>query len=483
MAVLDTSKTPFVGREDELDKLNLLTHKKAASLVVLKGRRRIGKSRLLIEFGKQHKAYFRFVGLSPERAITAQHQREAFAKSLQSHFDIPPITSDDWEDLFNWLGKLTTKGKVIIIFDEISWMAMDDPTFLPKLKNAWDDLFSQNPQLILVLCGSVSTWIEKNILSSTGFFGRVASEISLEELSIPNCYKLLNELGFKGSTMEFFMILSLTGGVPWYLQLINPAISASENIQSLCFTSDGILVKEYQRIFHDLFGKRGDVYRHIVEAIASGPKAYKEISDAINYPSGGPLSDYLHELTISGFIRRDYAWNISTGKNIQISQYRLNDNYLRFYLRCIAPNLSSISNNSIKSKPLLSLQNWPSLMGLQFENLILHNREIIWKNLRLDPLDIVNDNLYLQRKTKTRRGCQIDYLIQTKFNILYVIECKFSQDKIGTCVIQDVQQKIDRIERLKKYYCKAVLIHVGGVTKDLIDTAYFSHIIDFNEFI
>jgi hypothetical protein len=89
-------------------------------------------------------------------------------------------------------------------------MAMDDPTFLPKLKDAWDEHFNQNPRLMLVLCGSVSTWIEKNILSSSGFFGRIASKISLKELSIPNCYKLLKELGFQGSTMEFFMILSLT---------------------------------------------------------------------------------------------------------------------------------------------------------------------------------------------------------------------------------------------------------------------------------
>jgi len=483
MAIPNIPTASFVGRYYELDKLNLLTRKRIASLVVLKGRRRIGKSRLLLEFAKHQKVYYRFVGLSPEPGITAVHQRESFAKSLQSQFDIPPIPSNDWADLFNWLGKLTTSGKVIIIFDEISWMAMDDPTFLPKLKNAWEDLFSKNPQLILILCGSVSTWIEKNILSSTGFFGRVASEITLDELSIPNCYKLLKELGFNGSAMEFFMILSLTGGVPWYLELINPALSASENIHSLCFTSDGILLKEYQKIFHDLFGKRGDIYQQIVDALASGPREYKEISKAINYPSGGPLSEYLQELTISGFIRRDYAWNINTGEQVEISQYRLNDNYLRFYVRCIAPNLHRISNNTIKGRSLSSLPNWSSIMGLQFENLILNNRAIVWKKLRIDPLEIINDNPYLQRKTKNRQGCQIDYLIQTKFNILYIIEFKFSQDKIGTSVINEVQQKIDRLEKHNKFACKPVLIHVGGVTQDLIDTGFFANIIDFNEFI
>jgi hypothetical protein len=474
---------PFVDRQYELDKLNLLTYKKTASLVVLKGRRRIGKSRLLLEFTKDHQPSYRFVGLSPALGINATHQREEFAKKLQAQFDIPPIPSDDWDDLFKWLGKLTAKQSAIIIFDEISWMAMDDPTFLPKLKNAWDEIFSQNPQLVLILCGSISTWIEQNILSSTGFFGRVASEISLEELSIPSSYQLLQALGFKGSNVEFFIILSLTGGIPWYLELINPKLSVSENIKSLCFNRDGILVKEYKKIFHDIFGKRGDIYQKIVDTLSSGPKEYAKIAKSIDYRSGGPLSNYLQELTISGFIRQDYVWNINTGKKMNISQYRLNDNYLRFYIKFIAPNLDKIINNSFKVASISSLPAWPTLMGLQFENLILHNRALLWEKLRIDPSEIINDNPYVQRQTKTRKGCQIDYLIQTKFNMLYVCECKFSENKTGSSVIQEVKNKIDRLDRQNKFVCKPVLIHVGGVTKDLMDSGYFAHIVDVNELI
>ena len=86
-------------------------------------------------------------------------------------------------------------------------------------------------------------------------------------------------------------------------------------------------------------------------------------------------------------------------------------------------------------------------MGLQFENLVLHNRELVWNKLRIEPMEIINDNPYLQRQTKNRKGCQIDYLIQSKFNILYVFEIKFSQEKIGCSVIHEVQNKIDRLER------------------------------------
>lgn len=472
---------PFIGREYELDKLNLMTQKKTASCLVIKGRRRIGKSRLLLEFAKQQGTCYRFAGLSPEPGITAQHQREWFASKLQEQFNIPSIASDDWGDLFDWLGKLTGGGQVLIVFDEISWMAMDDETFLPKLKHAWDEYFNLNSRLILVLCGSVSTWIEKNILSSTGFFGRIAAEMTLEELSLPSCYSLLAALGFQGSAMEFFMILSLTGGVPWYLELMNPKLSASENIKQLCFVNDGILTKEYQKIFHDLFGKRGDIYRQIVNSISGGAKQYKEISEAIHYSSGGPLSEYLDELILSGFIRRDYSWQINSGNKKNISQYRLNDNYLRFYLKCIAPNITKIESNRFKNISLAALPQWSTLLGLQFENLVLHNRELIWKSLRIDPLEIINDNPYLQRKTKQHEGCQIDYLIQTKFNILYICECKFSQGKIGSDVIRELKLKIERLDRLNKFAVKPVLIYVGELTQDIVDSGFFAHLIDFSE--
>jgi len=483
MSIQNRPDSPFIGREDEFQELELITRKKIASLVVVKGRRRIGKSRLLIEFAKQHGPYYRFTGLSPEEGITAAHQRADFAKKLQSQFDTPPIASDDWDDLFAWLGKLTSNGKVIILLDEITWMAMDDPTFLPKLKNAWDDYFSKNPQLVLILCGSVSVWIEKNILSGTGFFGRIASEISLDELSLPLCHQLLKKLGFKGSSMELFMILCLTGGVPWYLELINPTLSASENIKRLCFTKDGILTKEYDKIFHDLFGKRGDIYSHIVSALASGPKEYSAISEAINYPSGGPLSEYLGELTLSGFIRRDYMWNFNTGEEIDISIFRLSDNYLRFYLKNIAPNLNKINKNQFKNVSLSAINNWSTILGLQFESLVLNNREIIWKKLLIDPAEIINDNPYLQRKTTNQRGCQIDYLIQTKFNILYIFEVKISQNTIGMQVVHDVKEKIERLVKPKKFACKPVLIHAGDVSKDVIDSGFFAHIINFNDLV
>ena len=177
--------TPFIGRETEMERLKGLLSKKSASLIVVRGRRRIGKSRLLAEFGKGMRSLF-FSGNPPVRGITAQSQRELFADQLQ-RAGIPGVKSDNWGDLFWHLSKHTQEGQMLIVLDEISWMEGKDSLFLGQLKTAWDMHFSKNPQLIIALCGSISSWIKKNILSSTGFVGRITIDFVLEELPLHAC--------------------------------------------------------------------------------------------------------------------------------------------------------------------------------------------------------------------------------------------------------------------------------------------------------
>lgn len=164
----------FIGRNKELEELNLLFKKDSSSLIVIRGRRRIGKSRLIEEFAKD-KIFFEFTGLPIVENTTAQSQREEFARQLTEQTGISELKADDWGNLFVVLAKnIQPKKQTVILFDEISWMGSKDPNFLGKLKIAWDIYFKKNSKLILVLCGSVSSWIEKNILSSSGFVGRIS---------------------------------------------------------------------------------------------------------------------------------------------------------------------------------------------------------------------------------------------------------------------------------------------------------------------
>jgi uncharacterized protein len=468
----------FVGRKLELQQLKALTGKKSASFVVLRGRRRIGKSRLIAEFGKNFEKYYAFSGLPPDQATTAKHQMEEFSRQLSREFKTANARYDDWSDALWAMGERVQSGKTLILFDEISWMGSKDPTFLGKIKNFWDMQLKQNDQLIFVVCGSASSWIEKNILSSTGFVGRVSFTLTLNPLPLPDCAQFWPD---NVSGYEKFKMLSVTGGIPKYLEEILPHKSAEENINRLCFSKGGFLVDEFEQIFSDLFIRNTDYYKRIVKVLIDGAKEQSEICTLLGVDHYGRIPEYLSELEMAGFVSKDYAWNLKTGEDGKIRRYRLSDNYLRFYLKYIEKNASKIQRNSFALKSISSLPQWQSMMGFQFENLVLNNRVYLQALLGVRLEDIVCENPYFQRKTRLTAGCQIDYLLQTKFGTLYVCEIKFSKKAIGVDVIQEVQTKIDRLKRPKGFSCRPVLIHVNGVTEDLVHRDYFAAIVDFSQ--
>lgn len=471
--------TKFIGRHEELSKLIEIARKRSASFIVVRGRRRIGKSRLIEEFSKYFDKFYSLEGLAPEEGVTAKDQLEEFSRQIAQQFNAPFARYDDWSDALWSVGERLKTGKILLLFDEISWMGLDEPTFLGKIKNFWDNHLRKNDQLVFVVCGSASAWIEKNILSSTGFVGRISYTLTLEELPLSDCKQFWPK---NISAYEKLKILAVTGGIPKYLEEINTKFSAEENIKRLCFTKGAILVEEFKQIFSDLFLRESPFYKKIVEVLVTGPKERNEICEVLKIDPGGRISEYLTELELAGFITRDYTWDIKSGVDSKLSKYRLSDNYLRFYLKYIDKNLSKINRNSFRLKSLTSLPEWNAIMGFQFENLVLNNKLLIHQALNIKPDEIISENPFYQHKTHRYPGCQIDYMIQTKFSTLYVCEIKFYKSAIDTSIVSEVQKKIDSLRYPKGYSCRPVLIHVNGVTDEVIDKDYFASIIDISSF-
>ncbi len=473
--------TKFIGRKPELARLRQLFNKKSASLIIVKGRRRIGKSRLLKEFAKDFEQSYTFSGLPLHENITAQSQREEFRKQLGRELGLRGIAADDWGDLFWHLSQQTQQGKILIVLDEITWMGNLDSSFLGKLKNAWDLYFSQNPNLILALSGSVSAWIEKNILSSTGFLGRESLTLTLQELPLNVCKAFWTIAGVDPTPYEMLRFLAIAGGIPRYLEEMDPKCSAEKNIQRLAFTESEILFREFEKIFSDLFYRRNELYKSIVKLLASGTKTQRELADLMHYKAQSEIGIYLEELEKSGFISRDFTWNINKATESNLSRYRLSDNYSRFYLKYIAPNIVKIKRGALHNIAIASLPSWSAIMGLQVENLILNNHDKIKKLLKIPPEEVEIDGPFFQRNTQRYPGCQIDYMIQTRSRILYICEIKFSRNTIGMSAVNEVATKIKHLKTPKQYFCRPVLIHVNGVSDDLLDCNYFSNIIDMTE--
>lgn len=473
------SLSKFIGREAEMARLKGLLTSRSASLIVVRGRRRIGKSRLLAEFGKEIRSLF-FSGIPPAPKTTAQSQRNEFTYQLE-RAGLPGIKPDDWGNIFWHLSKYTAEGPVLIVFDEISWMGQKDPNFLGKLKTAWDMYFSKNPQLVLVLCGSISSWIEENILSSTGFVGRISIDLILEELPLDVCNAFWHPKEKRITSYEKFKLLSVTGGVPLYLEQIKPELPAEQNIRDLCFMQGGLLVREFDEIFSDLFSRKNASHKEIVACLANGPKDLGQICKELKKELGGGYSRHLDDLVKAGFVQRDFTWSLDSGKESKLSKYRLSDNYLRFYLKYIAPNRSKIEKGAFANTALSRFPGWESLMGLQFENLVAHNRKALWNLLNLSPDEIVMDGPFFQNPTARQSGCQIDYLIQTRFHNLYLCEVKFSRNPIGQKIINEMEEKRKRLKMPKFFSIRPVLIHVNGVEESVLDEGYFDKVIDFGK--
>ena len=470
----------FFGRSKELSLLHSYADNAIANFIVITGRMCIGKSRLVEEFADAGE-FLKFTGLAPSENVSALEQREEFARLLKKYFNVPPVRTDDWATLFDVLAEHVRESKRVVLFDEASWMGMDDATYLPKIKNLWDEQLKQNTDLMFIICSSISSWIEENLLASTGFVGRIHHVIHLNPLPLPVCGEFLNAKGCSLSAYEKFKILSVTGGVPLYLESIDLKQTAEQNISRLCFNPGGLLVREFDSIFSDLFSNRNTIYKRIVEVLIHGALTTNNLCKKLGVISSGLMSEYLRHLTAAGFIKRDYTWNLKTAKIGLKSVYRLSDNYLRFYLKYIDSNMQKIEQSQYEFGALEALDNAHVTFGLQFENLMVSNADVVLQALGILKRDVLNFGPYFQTKTQRTKGCQIDLLIQTKYQELYVCEIKFSKNSIGISAVDEFENKLNALSLPRGFSTRSVLIHVNGVSEALEDEHYFTYILDFSE--
>lgn len=296
---------------------------------------------------------------------------------------------------------------------------------------------------------------------------------------MPVCNLFWGPQGALLAPYEKFKVLSVTGGIPRYLEEIQPKLSAEQNIQRLCFESGGLLFNEFNDLFADIFGKRMQRYETLVKHLVEGPASLEKLAKSLGRESGGDLSESLEVLTESGILTRDYTWQIKEGTVSKLSQYRLSDNYLRFYLKFIEPHHWKIkAGQKVRIPP-----NWHSIMGLQFENLVLNSRRNLYQFLNLQEEEIVCANPYWHSRGTRRKACQVDFLIQTRFNVLYVCEIKFLSHPIGVEIVREMKEKINRLNIPQGFSCRPVLIHVNGVDPGVIEADFFAHVIDFGQFL
>ncbi len=467
----------FIGREAELTELESKFSLQKARLVVIKGRRRVGKTRLAKELGsriKGSKTHY-FTASPPNKAISDEQERLQFAQYVVHEFKlqyIPPY--QNWSSLLYFIADQCRAKKTILILDEINWMGSKCSTFLNELHQVWETNFTNKRGFMLILAGSLSTWLEENILHHTGFVGRVSLDLTLHDLPLRHCVKFWGDKTKQSSNHEIIKQLCITGGIPRYIEELDFSATAEQNITNLCLKPSGMLFDEFDDMFSDIFSTWNDLYLSILRGIAdsSSKLGVFELAKIIGRPLNGTFTQCIDNLARAGFISRDFSWDPKSGQVLKKPKLRISDCYTAFYFRAIDKNKDQVRNGAI------TLNNLASLAGLQFENLILNNRKTVWGILKLTAANILFDNPFYQSTTTRRNGCQINYLIQTRNNIFYICEIKFHSKEIEMQITQDMEKKITALKIPKQASYRTVLIHVNGVSSRVVDSAYFDHIID-----
>ena len=472
----------FFGRQEQLDEMSLLWGKRVSSLVTCRGRRRIGKSTLIKRFAEvSHARFIKIEGLKPRKEYGNEDELRTFASQLAAQTGCERTPPEDWLSAFIRLGReIRSDERTVVLLDEISWLGHYDPTFSDTIKIAWDNYWKVHDKLVVVLCGSVSSWIRDHIIDNGEFVGRRSMDLVVEELPISDCVRFWGPRARDIASTEIFDVLSVTGGVPRYLEEISPGLSAAENIRRLCFSPKGVLREDFDDMFNDVItnqpGFTGDVLRTLV----NGKLNVTEIAAKLKIEKGGRLTDALKRLEESGFVACDAARDPETGAHIRERSYRLKDNYSRFYLRYVEPSKDSIDAGAFDFGSLERLDGWNSMIGLQFENLIVNNFRLLIPKLHLSGALVTSAAPY-RKVGRKGEGCQIDLLLQAK-RFIYLVVIKRRRE-IGREIMEEVDEKRRRLKLPAGVSLRTALVYDGHLAPSVEAEGYFDSIIEAKSFL
>lgn len=470
----------FYGREEDFRELEALWRKRTATLVTCRGRRRIGKSTLIEEFARRSGARFlKFEGIAPDRGVGNKEELSSVQAQLERQTPYSGGAFGKWARAFAEIDKEIDKRKTVLLFDEISWMGKFDATFPGELKVAWDNLFKRHERLIVFLCGSVSTWISENILNNTAFVGRASLNMVVRELPLDQCVKFWGRKADRTAVRDIVDVLSVTGGVPRYLEEVDPSMTADENIRRMCFSPNALLRDDFTKIFNIVFGDNALTKRRILESLSLRPMTLSEICESLGVERNGGMSGHLEDLEIAGFIAGDRGVLPETGRPARQKRYRLRDNYTRFYLKYMAPNANIIENGSFGFNSLDALKGWDSMLGIAFENLVINNLPSLLPRLGMEHVLLKSAAPFRQTATKRKRGCQVDLLLQSDRKAC-IVEIKRRRE-IGPEIIDEVDAKVKALRFADGMSVRTALVYDGVLSPRIEATGYFDAIIPVRE--
>lgn len=409
----------LTGREKEIQELRQAYDSDESKFVAVFGRRRIGKTYLVREVFQDNFA-FTYSGMAQ---ASTKEQLQRFYLTLKSQGFKGGSYPNNWIEAFYMLEQYLEglpEWKKVVFLDELPWMDGPKSSFMPAFENFWNAWASARKDILLIVCGSATSWMVKKILKNRGgLHNRLNNQIHLQPFNLHECELYAKSINLPLERQEIMEAYMVFGGIPFYWSLLNKSLSLPQNIDTLFFGRTPKLGNEFKELYSSLF-KQSEPYLDIITALAKKKigMTREEIITNSNLATNGQLTKYLEDLENCGFIRR-YQSISSKTKN---ALYQLIDNFTLFYFKFMEGRKNIDANYWSKIQTAPIYHNWN---GLAFERVCLLHSEQIKKALGISGV-ITNEYSWRTAATDEHSGAQIDLLIDRSDKVINLCEIKYS---------------------------------------------------------
>ena len=410
----------LVGRATEQTRLKKHHASKKSEFVALYGRRRVGKTFLIKTLFEKEFAFYA-TGIQGGGTMA---QIENFNREIAYFGGAGLAAAASWHDAFENLSRhiagLPDGSRKVVFLDEISWMGASNPGFIPAIDHFWNRWISSRDDVLMIVCGSATSWIIDNIVNNTGgLHNRLTDQIQLEPFTLKECEEYFIENGIPMPRYQILESYMVFGGIPYYLDFFEADRSLAQNIDRIYFAPDAPLKNEYQNLFRALF-RNADSHVKVIEALASKRKGLsrEDISASAKILGGGTLTKVLADLISCGFVQEYLAF----GKRKRDRLFQIVDPFSLFHLAFSDKQKRQTDNYWLHYSTTPAHSTWS---GYAFELACLLHVSQIKKSLGISG---VLTEASSWRSKAASPGAQIDLVLDRADKIINLCEMKFASD-------------------------------------------------------
>jgi hypothetical protein len=446
----------FIGRKDELKILENLYNSNQFEMLVIYGRRRIGKTTLLSKFSEDKNSIFFVAEEMNEKLLL-----EKFSKIISEYIGNSnlPLNFTSWEGAIEYLGTLAKKERILLVLDEFPYMVNANERLLSKLQNLIDHQLKES-QLFLVLCGSSISFMEDEVLAhKSPLFGRRTAQMKVKAFDYYESSLFFNDYSNENKIITY----SILGGIPHYLLKFNDQSGLKENLKKNIFSPSAYLLDEPINLLKQEL-RNPSLYNSIIIAIANGETKLSKIADKVG-ESNSKTANYIKSLLELHIISK--ITPITEKDNSRKSIYQINDNFFRFYFKYVIDHMSLIEqglNDYVVDTKVFPMIN--EYVGHIFEEVCIEYLIRMNQNFNL-PFVVEKFGKWWGNNPIKKQQEEIDIVGMNKESALFG-ECKFRNEKCGLSVLNQLFERSQLLKVKKRYY---YIFSKSGFTKKIIEAA------------